>query len=219
MQITLFTLFPDYFTSAFKTSMIGRAVEKNKIALSVVNIRDFATDKHHITDDRPYGGGPGMVLKVEPIARALDAHSFFKGQAQSLIALTSAKGERFVQKTAQTWSQLERLAIICGHYEGVDERVADYLVDCEVRIGDFVLTGGEPAAAALVDSVARLVPGVLGNDSSLLDESHTIAGIGGFPQFTRPSDFRGWKVPESLVSGDHAAIEAWRQAQKNELTD
>lgn len=179
-----------------------------------MNIRDFATDKHHVTDDRPYGGGPGMVMKIEPIHKALEEHGFKKGTAKEKIVLTSAKGGLFTQDTAREWQQLKRLAIICGHYEGVDERVVDHLIDEEIRIGDYVVTGGEPAAAVMIDAVVRLIPGVLGNESSNLDESHDVPGQLGYPQYTRPEDYLGWRVPSELLTGHEKNIQAWRAAQK-----
>jgi len=176
-----------------------------------VNVRDFATDKHQTTDDRPYGGGPGMVMKIEPIAAALESLSI-KGNTRKI--LTSAKGEVFTQKKAREYAELGDLVIICGHYEGVDERVAEHLVDEEVRIGDYVLTGGEPAVAVIVDAVTRLIPGVLGNEESNVDESHAEEGQLGFPQYTRPEVFQDWSVPEILLKGNHKEINEWRKRKK-----
>lgn len=215
MTIVLLTLFPQYFKSILETSIIKRALVDQKLTVDVVDIRKFATDKHQTTDDRPFGGGPGMVMKVEPIHLALQS---LAPVATQKIVLTSAKGELFTQAKAQGYSQLERLVIICGHYEGVDERVADNLIDEEIRIGEFVLTGGEPAAAVMLDAVARLLPGVLGNELSNQNESHSEVGVGGFPQYTRPVEYQGWSVPEVLLSGDHAQIEAWRQTHKKKLS-
>ena len=214
MQVVAFTLFPNYFDSVLGTSILARAIRNKHIAVEIVNLRDFTTDKHKTTDDRPYGGGAGMVMKVEPIDLALQKHGFKKGTAKEIIVLTSAKGEVFNQQKAREWHQLDRLAIICGHYEGVDERVAQHLVDEEIRIGDYVLTGGEPAAAVMVDAVARLIPGVLGNESSTADESHEIPGKLGHPQYTRPADYQGWQVPEELLTGDHKKIEEWRKNER-----
>lgn len=215
MQIVIFTLFPAYFESVLKTSILGRALRNKRLTVDVINIRDFTTDKHQTTDDRPYGGGPGMVMKVEPIHRALQAHQFVKGTKGEKIILTSAKGEVFTQQTARDWHALKRIAIICGHYEGVDERVAQHLIDEEIRIGDYVLTGGEPAAAVIIDSLARLIPGVLGNESSNVDESHSVPGHLGHPQYTRPDNYQGWKVPVELLTGHHKKIIEWRRKQKN----
>lgn len=218
MTVTILTLFPDFFTGPLHASILKRAQEKKIIKINLVNIRDFAQDKHQTTDDRPFGGGPGMVMKVEPIDLALQTLGVKKGQnSKTKIILTSAKGKIFNQQLAQSYSQLERLVIICGHYEGVDERVADFLVDEEMRIGDFVLTGGEPAATVMVDTISRLVPGVLGNEESNLDESHTQLGTLGFPQYTRPEIYQDWLVPEILLTGDHEAIKKWRQEQKAKI--
>lgn len=216
MTVTILTLFPDFFTGPLSESILKRAQAKGLVKIKVVNIRDYTTDKHQTTDDRPFGGGPGMVMKVEPIAAALSA---VKRRAEfvshnSKIVLTSAKGALFTQKVAQSYSQLDELVIICGHYEGVDERVAEHLVDEEVRIGDYVLTGGEAAAAVITDALTRLIPGVLGNDESNKDESHTQPGVMSYPQYTRPEEFNGWEVPPVLLTGDHEAIKQWREEQK-----
>lgn len=210
MQIKIFTLFPEFFDSVLTTSILGRAIKDQKVEIETINIRDFTTDKHHTADDRPFGGGPGMVMKVEPIDIALKEHKFKKGTNKEKIVLTSAKGMVFTQQVAKKWAKLDRLAIICGHYEGVDERVAKYLVDEEIRVGDYVLTGGEPAAAIMVDAVARLLPAVLGNKASNQDESHSQPGKMGHPQYTRPRSYGGWKVPEELLMGDHKEIEKFR---------
>lgn len=187
-----------------------RAQQKNAVNFQIVNIRDFATDKHQTTDDRPYGGGPGMVMKVEPIAAALKSLNLPKESTR--VLLTSAKGELFTQQKAREYSAVENLVIICGHYEGVDERVAEHLIDEEIRIGDYVLTGGEPAAIVLADAVTRLIPGVLGNDESNQDESHSVPGQLAHPQYTRPEEFQGWKVPEVLLGGHEAKIKEWRES-------
>lgn len=214
MQINILTLFPEYFTGVLAESILKRAQNKQLVSFSLVDIREFATDKHQITDDRPFGGGPGMVMKIEPIDLALHALGVHKGQAQGRIVLTSAKGHHFTQNVAQNYAQLEVLTIICGHYEGVDERVAEHLIDEEIRIGDYVLTGGEPAAAVMADAVTRLIPGVLGNEASNQDESHSQPGILGYPQYTRPEVYKGWAVPEVLLGGNHATIAEWRQVHR-----
>ncbi len=213
MTIHILTIFPDFFTSPLGESILKRAQETQTVKFNIVNIRDFATDKHQTTDDRPYGGGPGMVMKVEPIARALESLQL---PANILVKkiLTSAKGQVFTQKKAQEYAQLSDLVILCGHYEGVDERVAENLIDEEVRIGDYVLTGGESAAVVIADAVTRLLPEVLGNDESNQNESHTEEGVLGFPQYTRPENFQGWPVPDVLLQGNHKLIEAWREKQK-----
>lgn len=216
MTIHLLTTFPDYFTSSLATSILKRAQDKQLVKFNIINLRQFTTDKRQTTDDRPFGGGPGMVMQIEPIDRALSSLGLEKGQADSRIVLTSAKGHHFTQGVAQSYSQLQNLAIICGHYEGVDERVAEHLVDEEVRIGDYVLTGGEPAAVVMADAVTRLIPGVLGNQESNQDESHTQPGVMGYPVYTRPEVYRGWQVPSVLIGGDHQAISEWRSHQRTQ---
>ena len=216
MHLTIFTIFPDYFTTPLQSSMLKRAQAAGSVQYSVVNIRDLSSDKHKITDDRPFGGGPGMVMLVEPIDKAIQEwrSKFPAEQFRTKVVLTSAKGRLFTQDVAREYAAVDALAVICGHYEGVDERVAQYLVDEEVRIGDYVLTGGEPAALVMADAVTRLLPGVLGNAESNKDESHAVPGQLGFPQYTRPAEYKGWKVPEVLLGGHHAEIEKWRAAQK-----
>lgn len=218
MTITILTLFPDFFTSPLQSSIIKRAQAAGVVNVKIVNIRDYATDKHRVTDDRPFGGGPGMVMKVEPIDKALQALNLRKETLNHKIVLTSAKGNLFTQAQARKFSELEELTIICGHYEGVDERVAEQLIDEEVRVGDYVLTGGEPAALIMLDAVTRLLPGALGNEASPNDESHTEPGILGFPQYTRPEEYNGWKVPEVLLTGHHQDISDWRDSQKKKST-
>lgn len=217
MKLTILTLFPDFFSSPLASSILKRAIEAKIVEVAVIDIRQFATDKHRVTDDRPFGGGPGMVMKVEPIDRALKSLGKNKNTSGQMIALTSAKGKKFTQAIAQEWAALDELILICGHYEGVDERVAENLIDTEIRIGDFVLTGGEPAALVLVDAVTRLLPGALGNESSPQNESHSQAGVGGFPQYTRPEEYSQWTVPSVLLSGDHQKIQEWREQHKSEL--
>jgi tRNA (guanine37-N1)-methyltransferase len=216
MNIVILTLFPDFFSGVLGSSMLRRAAEQNKVSFEVVNIRDYATGKHRVTDDRPFGGGAGMVLMVEPIDRSLRAvkERLHAAGLHPYVVLTSAKGRQFTQSLAQTYSKKQALIIICGHYEGVDERVAQYLVDEEVRIGDYVLTGGEPAAAVMTDAVVRLLPGVLGNGESLEGESHGEAGQLGYPQFTRPAVYNGWPVPAVLLGGNHAEINEWRDTHR-----
>lgn len=224
MKLSILTLFPDFFQTPFQSSILKRASVHQHIDVQIVNIRDFAFDKHKVTDDRPYGGGPGMVMKVEPIYKALesvlgkDPVEHVKQNAQTdvwktKVILTSAKGKLFQQASAQQYSELDHLVIICGHYEGVDERVVEHLIDEEVRIGDYVLTGGEPAALVMVDAVTRLLPGVLGNEESNTGESHSTPGFFAHPQYTRPVEFNGWKVPDILLTGHHAQITDWRQKQ------
>lgn len=217
MQITILTLFPDYFKSILESSIISRAQEKGKVLFKIVNIRDFAQDKHKLTDDRPFGGGPGMVMLVEPIDLALQSIGARKGSVNKKIILTSAKGKKFDQNVAREYANLTELVLICGHYEGVDERVADNLIDEELRVGEYVLTGGEPAVAVILDAVTRLIPGVLGNQESNQDESHSIPGKLGFPVYSRPADYKGLQVPGVLLSGDHQKIAQWRKNQEKNL--
>lgn len=215
MQINFLTIFPEYFSNILDSSILKRAQQKQLVKYQVINLRDFAQDKHHTTDDRPFGGGPGMVMMIEPIDLALHSLNQKKGTKNKKIILTSAKGRLFTQASARQWSKLAELTIICGHYEGVDERVAKYLVDAEVRIGDYVLTGGEPAAAVMTDAVVRLLPGVLGNDESGQDESHRTKGLAGPEQYTRPANYRGWSVPDVLLSGDPKKISAYKNQSRN----
>ncbi len=208
MKITILTLFPEFFDGQLQSSILKRAQEKQLVEIKLVNIRDFATDKHSVTDDTTYGGGPGMIMKVEPIDRALQSLELSQNKR---IVLTSAKGKLYKQATAKNYAKLDDLVIICGHYGGVDERVAKYLVDEEIRIGDYVLTGGEPAAAVITDSVTRLMPGVLGNQESLENESHGEEFEFSYPLYTHPADYKGWQVPEVLLSGNHAKIREWQK--------
>ncbi len=213
MKINVLTIFPDFFVSPFQTSILKRALNKKIIEINILNLRDFATDKHQTTDQRPFGGGPGMVMMIEPIDRALQSLNLERGQKNKKILLTSAKGNLFNQQTAQTLAHLNELTLICGHYEGVDERVATNLVDEETRIGDYVLTGGETAVLTIIDAVVRLIPGVLGNEFSNRNESHSQPGKMAHPQFTKPVDYKGWKVPEILLSGHHERIKSWRSGK------
>lgn len=211
MKINILTIFPDFFKTPLQTSIIKRALAKKLLEINILNLRDFASDKHQTTDLRPYGGGPGMVMMVEPIDKALQSLGLSKGQEGKKIVLTSAKGQLFTQEVAKKQAKLKELTIICGHYEGVDERVALHLIDEEIRIGDYVLTGGEVASLVMTDAVTRLIPEVLGNELSNQDESHSQPGKFAHPQYTKPASYKGWEVPEVLLSGDHAKIEAWRK--------
>lgn len=215
MTIDILTLFPEYFDSVLTTSMIGRAVRNEQTQVNVHSLRPFGLGKHQMTDDRPFGGGAGMVMLVEPIDAALHSLGYAKGTEKELIALTSAQGTMFTQTTARDWAALDRLCLICGHYEGVDERVAEHLIDAEIRIGDYVLTGGEPAAAVILDAVTRLQPGVLGNNESLQGESHDVPGELGYPTYSRPAEYKGWIVPSILLGGNHAEIAQWRKEQRS----
>lgn len=211
LRFDILTLFPEMFESPFNASLLKKARDRNLIQINITNIRDFACDKHRTADDYPYGGGSGMVMKIEPIASALESLSPLE---DAPVCLLTPQGETFKQETARELSRQSRIVLICGHYEGVDERVREHLVHREISIGDFVLTGGELPAMVVVDAVARLVSGVLGNDDSAPGDSFAVkGGILEYPQYTRPAEFRGWKVPEVLLSGHHADIEAWRRKE------
>lgn len=218
MKIVVLTLFPEYFKNVFSVSVIGKALAAQKATVDVVNIRDFAHDTQRTTDDRPFGGGPGMVMKVEPIVLALESiTATLPSSTKVTVLLTSAQGKQYTQQDARTFAKEDVVIIICGHYEGVDERIVEHFIDHEVRIGDFVLSGGEPAATVIVDSIIRLLPGVLGNEESTSGESHDEPGLLGFPQYTRPQEFRGLVVPDVLLSGNHKDIQEWREShRKNE---
>lgn len=210
MKFDILTLFPGMFAGPMSDSIIGRAVDKGLVELNLWNIRDFATDRHHTVDDSPYGGGAGMVMKVEPLYACIE-----KVKAQSpgaAVVLTSPRGARFSQEMAQELAGRSELIIVCGRYEGVDERVTELCIDHEVSIGDFVLTGGELAAMVIVDAVGRLLPGVLGSEDSARDESFA-EGLLEYPQYTRPPEFKGLEVPEVLLSGNHQEIAKWRRRQ------
>ena len=208
MKIDILTLFPEICRAPLSESMMKRAQENKIVDLRVHNLRDWTTDKHRIVDDAPFGGGQGMVMKPEPIFAAVEQ---LKTQ-QSKIILMSPGGRRLDQKLATELSPESHLIVICGHYEGVDERVIEHLVDLEISIGDYVSTNGAIAAVVLVDAVVRLLPGVLGHEHSAADDSFS-AGILEGPQYTRPAEFRGWKVPDVLLSGNHAEIAKWRKEQ------
>ncbi|MFA6048203.1 MAG: tRNA (guanosine(37)-N1)-methyltransferase TrmD [Parcubacteria group bacterium] len=212
MKFNIITIFPDIFSSYFGESIISRAQKSGKIEINVHNLRDYTEDKHKTTDDTPYGGGAGMVMKVEPIYKAIEeVRSKKKEESQSRIILFSAKGKKYTQADAVRLSKYDNLILICGRYEGIDERVAENISDEEISIGDYVLTGGEIPAMIVVDSVTRLLPGVLGNDESAITESHSDVGYLEHPQYTKPEIFNNWKVPEVLLSGNHKEIEKWRE--------
>jgi tRNA (guanine37-N1)-methyltransferase len=213
LKIDVLTLFPGMFAGPFDESIVKRARESGALELGLVDIRKFATDRHRTTDDTAYGGGPGMVMKPEPLFAAVESVR----SAASRVILLSPQGRLFKQAIALELSELSHLILLCGHYEGVDERVREHLIDEEISIGDYVLTGGELAAMVLVDAVTRLLPGVLGSDESLLEESHS-SGLLEYPQYTRPAEFRGWTVPDVLLSGNHAEIARWRRRQALERT-
>jgi tRNA (guanine37-N1)-methyltransferase len=217
MRIDIVTLFPEICRAPLNESMMKRAQEKRIIDVHIHNLRDWATDKHHVVDDAPFGGGQGMVMKPEPIFAAVEdlrhQTSNLKPQPSKVILMSPA-GRRLDEQIARELSQESHLIIVCGHYEGVDHRVIEHLVDMEISIGDYVLTNGAIAAVVLVDAIARLLPGALGHERSAANDSFgpETAGLEA-PQYTRPAEFRGWKVPEVLLSGNHAEIEKWRKAQ------
>lgn len=217
MKIDLITIFPDIFNSYINESILRRARSKGLIDVDVHDLRGFTDDKHNTVDDTPYGGGAGMVLKVEPIDRCVSAIKSENAQASQdadkkvRTILLSAKGKKYTQRDAERLKDYDQLIFICGRYEGVDERVAQNIADEEISIGDYVLTGGELGALVVMDSVARLLPEVLGNDDSSIYESHSIEGYREHPHYTKPEEYNGWRAPEVLLSGNHAAIEKWRE--------
>ena len=223
MRIDIVTLFPEICRAPLSESIMKRAQEDGIVDLHIHNLRDWTTDKHHVVDDAPFGGGQGMVMKAEPIFLAVEdlkskidgnAHEAAAGlsNSKSKILLMSPAGRRLDQQLAEQLSQEQHLVIISGHYEGVDHRVIEHLIDLEISIGDYVLTNGGIAAAVLVDSIVRLLPGALGHEQSAADDSFS-NGLLEAPQYTRPADFRGWKVPDVLLSGNHAEIAKWRNEQ------
>jgi tRNA (guanine37-N1)-methyltransferase len=217
MRIDIITLFPEICRAPLNESMMKRAQENGALDLGVHNLRDWTTDKHHVVDDAPFGGGQGMVMKPEPIFAAVeDLQSKFGPSRTDLrnskIILMSPAGRKFDQAMATEFSKEQHLIIICGHYEGVDHRVIEHLVDEEISIGDYVLTNGAIAAVVFADAVVRLLPGVLGDEQSAADDSFS-GGLLEGPQYTRPSEFRGWKVPDILLSGNHGEIAKWRKEQ------
>ncbi|MEO8204726.1 MAG: tRNA (guanosine(37)-N1)-methyltransferase TrmD [Chthoniobacterales bacterium] len=215
MKIDVLTIFPALCTGAFGESMLKRAQTQGLAELKAHDLRKWAKDKHRLTDDAPYGGGPGMVMKVEPI---FEAEKELRSEGSRVI-LMSPQGRRLSQKIAEQYSKEKHLIILCGHYEGIDQRVADHLVDDEISIGDYVLTNGAIAAVVFVDAIVRLIPGVLGAVESAAEDSFGVhGGILDHPHYTRPEVFNDWKVPEILLSGNHGAIAAWRKAQAEETT-
>jgi tRNA (guanine37-N1)-methyltransferase len=226
MKIDIVTLFPEICRAPLSESIMKRAQEKGIVALNIHNLRDWTTDKHHIVDDAPFGGGQGMVMKPEPIFAAVEdlkqqtpnvqrstsnAQSNIELQTSKIILMSPA-GRRFDQQLANQLSQESHLIIVCGHYEGIDHRVIEHLVDVEISIGDYVLTNGATAAVVLVDAIVRLLPGALGHEQSAADDSFASEFLEA-PQYTRPAEFRGWQVPEVLLSGNHAEIAKWRKEQ------
>jgi len=214
IRFDILSIFPEMFVSPFDCSLLKKARDNGLIEIGVHDIRSFAQDKHHVTDDAPYGGGGGMVMKVEPVARALDhlTNGLEAGKEGTHVVLMTPQGERFDQKIAGELARQTRIILVCGHYEGFDERIRTHLVDREISIGDYVLTGGELSAMVVVDAVSRLVPGVLGNSESASLDSFAM-GLLEYPHYTRPDEYRGWKVPEVLLSGNHRDITAWRRRE------
>lgn len=213
MRIDIITIFPEICRAPLNASMMKRAQESGALELKIHDLRDWTTDKHHVVDDAPFGGGQGMVMKPEPIFAAVES---LRGE-KSAVVLMTPQGRKFDQAVAQECSAREHLIIICGHYEGVDHRVAEHLVDAEISIGDYVLTNGAIAAVIFVDAVARLLPGVLGHERSAADDSFSEGLLEG-PHYTRPAEFRGWKIPGVLLSGNHAEIAAWRKKEARRRT-
>src|SRR4030042_999000 len=212
MRIDVLTLFPQMFDGLLSCSIIGRARERGLIDIRLHDIRDYTHDKHHVVDDYPYGGGAGMVLKPEPILEAVEAVKLELGLSSLPTILLTPQGRLFNQEIARELAGYQHLILICGHYEGVDERVAEHLASDEISIGDYLLSGGEIAAMAVTDCVVRLLPGVLGSDASLAEESH-VGGLLEYPQYTRPEAYRGWTAPSVLLSGDHGDVARWRRQQ------
>lgn len=214
MQFDIITIFPNIFESYFSESILKRAQAKKLVKIKVHNLRDYAVDKHKSTDDKPYGGGPGMVMMVEPIYRAVKK---IKKSQKAKVILLSAKGKKFDQQKAKSFSKLDQLILICGRYEGVDERVAKHIADEEISIGQYILSGGEIGAMALVEATSRLVPGVLGKKESLKEESFSKNISLEYPQYSRPEIFNKWQVPKVLISGDHQKIKQWKEKHSKGL--
>jgi len=219
MRIDAVTIFPEYF-DALNLSLLGKAREKNLIQFQAHDLRSWTHDKHKTVDDSPYGGGAGMLMKPEPWGLAFD--DLLDPDGETMVIFTNPAGEVFKQATAQELSQVEHIVFACGRYEGIDQRVVDYAqTKAKVRlisIGDYILNGGEVAAIAMIESIARLIPGVIGNAESLAEESHNESGLLEYPSYTKPASWRGFDVPEVLTSGNHAAIAAWRHQQQVERT-
>jgi tRNA (guanine37-N1)-methyltransferase len=220
MRFHIVTIFPDFFAGPFDYGVVPRAKSSGLLEILIHDLRNWTYDRHRTVDDRPFGGGEGMLLKPQPVFEAVESILPERTPKQRVVLL-SAQGRRFTQELAEEYSALEDLVLICGRYEGVDERVAGHLADDEVSVGDFVLSGGELAAAMIVDTVARLLPGVLGNDDSARNESFSVESEGFLdcPQYTRPADFRGWGVPAVLLGGNHEEIKRWRRAASREKTE
>ena len=216
MKFEVFTLLPEVFPPYLDTSIINRARQRGLIEVRIHNIRDYTHDKHHTTDDTPYGGGGGMVMKPEPVFEAVESVLGFTAPPSQPVTvpviLMTPQGRVFTQRVADELSRYERIALLCGRYEGVDERIREHLVTDEISVGDYVLTGGELPALTIIDAVSRLIPGVLGDPTGAEDDSHSM-GLLEYPHYTKPPDFRGWKAPDVLANGNHAKIEEWRRQQ------
>jgi len=221
LRVDIITIFPDYFREVFEYGIVRRACAASLVEIKAHDLRSWTSDKHKVVDDRPFGGGDGMVLKPEPIFAAVESLTGARRRADvssgKRVVLLSPQGKQFTQSMAAEFAQSEQLVLICGRYEGVDERVADALVTDEVSIGDYVLSGGEPAALIVVDAVVRLIPGALGSETSATTESFS-DGLLDYPHYTRPPDFEGMHVPDVLLTGHHAEIERWRQEAAEEKT-
>src|SRR6266487_3595845 len=213
MKVDILTLFPEICRAPLSESIVKRARENGIVDLHIHNLRDWTTDKHHVVDDAPFGGGQGMVMRPEPIFAAVESLRTDK----STVVLMTPQGKRFTQSLAIDLSKHEHLIVICGHYEGIDHRVVEQLVDLEISIGDYVLTNGAIAAVVIVDAIVRLLPGALGHEQSAADDSFSSALLEA-PQYTRPAEFRGWKIPDVLLSGNHAEIAKWRREQSLKRT-
>jgi tRNA (guanine37-N1)-methyltransferase len=220
MRFHIVTIFPEFFAGPFDHGVVARAKSSGLLNILVHDLRNWTYDRHKSVDDRPFGGGEGMLLKPQPLFEAVEA-IWPERHARQRVVLLSAQGRSFNQAVAREYAALDELLLICGRYEGVDERVAEHLADEELSVGDFVLSGGELAAAMVVDAVARLLPGVLGNEDSSRNESFSGENEGFLdcPQYTRPAEFRGWKVPDVLLGGNHKEIERWRRAASREKTE
>jgi tRNA (guanine37-N1)-methyltransferase len=222
VKFHIVTIFPEFFRGPFEHGVVQKAREARRIEIQIHDLRTWTYDRHRTVDDRPFGGGEGMLLKAGPIFEAVETIWPERSQGTRAegkkVALLSAQGCKFDQRFAREYAGLNELLLICGRYEGVDERVAEHLADDEISIGDYVLSGGELAAAVVVDSVARLVEGVLGNAASTVDESFSKEGLLDWPQYTRPAEFRGWKVPDVLIGGNHEEIRKWRKQAAREKT-
>lgn len=217
MTFHIVTIFPEFFEGPFRYGVVARAIESGIVRVRIHNLRSWTQDRHQTVDDRPFGGGEGMLLKPEPLFDAVEQIVPQRSPADRVI-LMSAQGRRFDQAAARRLAEHENVVLICGRYEGVDERVAEHLADEELSIGDYVLSGGELAAAIVIDATARLAPGVLGNGDSAVFESFSEPGMLDCPQYTRPADFRGWRVPDTLLGGNHEEIRRWRKQAAYEKT-